>query len=405
MKLDDQKNMMEKALGERMLNHALAVLRQWAAELNKPEYTDKIYMLSDNAKYIFQYYISGDNPDEREEQLNRLTTQTYELLDEMYADMRLKKGLSPYISAFNKDNPQSVAQYFATCAHLKESDLDWLYDICHQENSVAMAVIAIGALAHNLRTCFRTDAFKTLLSAIDSPMPLIAQQALVMSIMLLVHYDVRIDFFPDLQDEFEELIGDGEMAFMAVCAMVRMLSGNSDDVKKIVLKDSDIPADIEELFDNGDDSEQIVDKLNTISTVVPEGEKDYMSEMLNYLPETWVYDAIIGEDEEREKHVARIYLKSGIMTLMWDDLEEAENIIIDNLRSDSPTANDYINYGHCCFLRGDKTLAYENYLEGKRMYKTNKEFLNKFRPDRHYLAEKGIPLEEIYFMEDQLVNI
>ena len=102
--------------------------------------------------------------------------------------------------------------------------------------------------------------------------------------------------------------------------------------------------------------------------------------------------------------VEKAYLTVGYMDLMWDRVEEAEEWLVEKLRSGDANVFDYMNYGHCCFLRGDRILAYENYRQAKSLCKSNQEFLDLFRPDRKALIDKGIPLEDVYLMEDQLLR-
>ena len=49
-------------------------------------------------------------------------------------------------------------------------------------------------------------------------------------------------------------------------------------------------------------------------------------------------------------------------------------------------------------------MAFENYLEAKRQCKSTRTFFDLFRPDRKMLVEKGIPLEQVYLMEDHLLK-
>ena len=117
-----------------------------------------------------------------------------------------------------------------------------------------------------------------------------------------------------------------------------------------------------------------------------------------------MFDTIIGEDEERMMSIEELYLHIGYMDLMWDRWEDAEAWLIGRLRANKATVKDYINYGHCCFLRGDRMMAYENYCEAKKMCESTKTFFDIFRPDRKMLVEKGIPLEQVYLMEDQILR-
>ena len=42
--------------------------------------------------------------------------------------------------------------------------------------------------------------------------------------------------------------------------------------------------------------------------------------------------------------------------------------------------------------------------EAKKMCESTKTFFDIFRPDRKMLVEKGIPLEQVYLMEDQILR-
>jgi hypothetical protein len=50
-------------------------------------------------------------------------------------------------------------------------------------------------------------------------------------------------------------------------------------------------------------------------------------------------------------------------------------------------------------------MAFENYREARNMCKTAKEFYALFRPDRRHLVDRGIPVEYVYMIEDQLFSI
>ena len=132
----------------------------------------------------------------------------------------------------------------------------------------------------------------------------------------------------------------------------------------------------------------------------------HLTKLMDDLPSTWLFETLVDDDEDRYNTIAMVYLHKGRLDLLWDDLERAENWLIKRLRSKKVTRRDYINFGHCCWLlHNDKLMAYENYRTARLMYNSAKEFFADFRPDRHFLAEKEIPLEHIYMMEDQLLSI
>jgi len=49
-------------------------------------------------------------------------------------------------------------------------------------------------------------------------------------------------------------------------------------------------------------------------------------------------------------------------------------------------------------------MAYESYRQARAMCKSPKEFFALFRPDRRELVEHGVPVEQVYLIEDQLLK-
>ena len=156
MTLDEQRNMMEHALTERMLNHAFVVLRQWAQELGFAPYVDRIHSLEDNYKQLFDYYLIGEDP-ERDAIHDQLTTEVYRLADEMYSDMCLKQGKAPEMRGFDHTSIASITNYFTACVHLQEEDYDWLVEAANDPQQATMGFVAVAALSANLREAFNEE--------------------------------------------------------------------------------------------------------------------------------------------------------------------------------------------------------------------------------------------------------
>jgi ABC-type polysaccharide transport system permease subunit len=53
---------------------------------------------------------------------------------------------------------------------------------------------------------------------------------------------------------------------------------------------------------------------------------------------------------------------------------------------------------------GGWIMAFENYKQARQMFNSVKEFYALFRPDRSALVDHGVPLEQVYLIEDQLFN-
>ena len=406
MTLDEQRNMMERALSERMVNHALAILRQWAQELGFGPYVDRIHSITQSYNSMFDYYVAADDPD-REAVHNKLTSDTLQLMDEMYADIRIKRGLSPEMAGFDEADIQGVLRYFSMCVHLREEDLDWYRDLVNDPQRRGMALMVLSALNNNLREHFQTDAFEALIETMGVDDPMISEQACILVILLLAQWDSRIDFFEHLQDVFMEHLGDGEEAFLAVKAIIR--AANTNTVKpnqKYHITQDDLPDEVLNLMEDlSVENESVSDTIDRLAEYIPQSTLEYMQTIVDIFPDTWVFDEIIGEDESRIKAVKMLYLQSGSMEFMWDELDEAEEWLVARMRKNEATAQDYLNYGHIFFLRGDRMMAYENYKEAKRLCRSNKAFFDLFRPSRKALKDNGIPLEQIYLMEDQLLRL
>ena len=137
---------------------------------------------------------------------------------------------------------------------------------------------------------------------------------------------------------------------------------------------------------------------------MPKSEQEYMQGLVEMLPGTWLYEVLVTGNSEREANLAGTYLSVGRMDLLWDHPNYAEKYLIHVLREGSTSPMDYINYGHCLMLRGDRIMAYENYRQARSMCSNVKEFFALFRPDRRQLVDHGVPVEQVYLMEDMLLT-
>ncbi|MBR6018534.1 MAG: hypothetical protein IK073_07935 [Paludibacteraceae bacterium] len=398
MTIAEQVNTIERALGERMLRHAFSIMGTWVTELGLPQYQDRMQTLLDNYDHIFEYYLSADDPD-RDQLLDRLTGQAYRLVDEVYADIRLRRGLSPQMVGFNPDNPHSVFQYFGSCVHLQEDDLRWFGEVVNDPERRAVALLAIGALGANLRECFNEQAMLSLIDAMTAEDEIVAQQSMTQVILLLAHYDVRVDFFPEIQEAFMRAAEDQVELFAVLQACIRL--GKPTSFKAKPLSGAEMVDKIFQLMSTPPEERKPEDSFFSL----PDDEREYLRGIAQILPETWVYDQIVGEDEERIRMIEETYLEIGHLEAMLDRLPEAEQWLVKRLRSGKANALDYLNYGHCCFLRGDRMMAFEYYCQARQLCDSLKSFYHIFRPDRNFLVERGIPVEQVYMMEDQIIKI
>lgn len=400
--IEEQVYTIERALGERMVKHALFVVRLWLNELGEDNSFEDAYrsLFARYDDFFVDWVVAGD--DEQDEVLEAMTSDAYRLVDAVYAELRIKRGMSPKMHGFNGENPQSVMHYFSSCVQFKDYDMDWLRSVLNDTNRSSIALMTVAALAKNLRECFSETAMMALVDGIHASNSLVAEQCLANVLLLLAHYDVRIDFFRELQEAFVEAIGDGELAFETLCALIKSVKVNlSEMIASGEFSMDNLPEELQNLLGESG----IQDNYQETEVLMPASEKEYMAGLVQMLPDTWVYITLVGENEERKRKMRLLYLSVGNMNMMWDKTEAAEQMLVRKLRTKGGDAKDYINYGHCLLLKGDRLMAFENYREARRLCKSAKEFYALFRPDRRQLVDRGIPVEQVYLIEDQLFSI
>ena len=402
--LDEQINTVERALGECMIEHALVVVRTWLNELGEGNHFEEAFRaIETQYQRIFQLWLTSDE-ESNDIALNKLTGDTYQLVDAVYVEIRLKRGLSPRMHGFNPESPQSLIQYFSNCVQLQQQDFDWLREAMRDEARVGMALVAITALVRNMRECFSLDGILTLIDGFDAENDIVADQCLANTLTLLIHYDIRMDFFPQLQEAFGNAIADmgdgGNHAFEVLCALIK--SSRADWLESYAVGEmalSDLPKELQKLVD----ATGIKDDYKTFYSWVPKSESEYMAGLVQIFPQTWLYDIMIKGVPEFERNLAYVYLSIGNRELMWDFPDVGEQWYVNVLRKGSNQPADYVNYAHCLMLKGDRMMAFETYRQARQMCESSKDFLALFRPDRRNLVEHGVLLEHVYLIEDQML--
>ncbi len=403
--LDEQVMTLERSLGERMVGNALAIVRLWLNEIGENETFEKAFQdIQQENQEIFSRWLSA-NDDGVDKDLDHLTGRTYTLADTVYAYLRLKRGISPIMHGFNENNLQSVMHYFSNHVQPTGNDLEWLSNIIRDPSRGATALMAVSAISHGLRQCFSQASILTLIDGINSGSDVIAEQCLSNVILLLAHYDVRIDFFPKIQNTFADALAemndDGEQAFQTLSSLV--LATNDDWLKNLTVKEfkaEDMPQELQSLLEQtGEDP-----SIRGVQSIITNSEKEYMRSIIDILPDTWVYSVVVGEGYERQNQMALTYLTVGRMDMLWENIDLASRWLLEHLRKGANSPQDYINYGHCMLLQGDRVMAFENYRQARQLCKSSKEFFNLFRPDRKALVDHGVPIEQVYLIEDQLLK-
>lgn len=400
--LDEQVNTVERALGECMIEHALVVVRAWLNELGENNPYEEAFQAI-HAKYtdFFSRWLNVDDPNAAEE-LNTLTGDTYQLVDAVYAAIRIQRGLSPDMHGFNADSPQSVMNYFANSVRLRPEDLDWLHDVLNEEDKMSMALMAMNSLMRSLRECFNVDSLLAIIDGINSDVELVSDQCMANAFTLIIQYDVRIPFFPQVQNALTNAImemGDeSEHAFEVMCAIIRTVMPTGIDAK-IEEALNKLPDMLRDLFEKMG----LNDEGSSITAFVPKTEQEYMAGLVQLFPQTWLYEMLVMGNPEREREIMSLYLKMNNRDLMWEHPDMAEDYYVQVLRNGSNNVNDYLNYAHCLLLKGDRMMAFEYYRQARQLCPSTKDFYALFRPDRKQLVDCGVPVEFIYLIEDQLL--
>lgn len=404
--LGEQVNTIERALGECMIEHALTIVRGWLNELGENNPYEEAYKnLYGKYNDLFRHWLNVDD-DEDSDELNNLTNEAYQLADAVYADIRLKRGLSPRMHGFNPNSPQSLINYFTNCIQLRKEDLEWLNATIHDPDKAATALLAISSLTHNLRECFSQEALMVLMDGFNAENELVADQCIANVLTLLIHYDIRMDFFPELQKAFVKAAGVSmdmcNHVFDVLLAVVRtsVYKGPKEGMTD-QMPVSEIPAELQQLVQSAGLQE---DDVTTYYNWVPKSEAEYLTGLLTIFPQTWLYEVLVEANPACAKSLAHAYLMIGNRNLMWDNPDIGESWFVQKLRWRKDNPLDYLNYAHCLMLKGDRMMAYEMYRQARKMYKSAKEFFNVFRPDRKQLIDHGVPMEFVYLMEDKLIN-
>ena len=127
--------------------------------------------------------------------------------------------------------------------------------------------------------------------------------------------------------------------------------------------------------------------------------------LIQILPDTWLYALLVEGDAQKERTLAYVAVSAGYRDMMWNYPEVAVKAYRDALRKGAKMPIDYINYAHCLLLNGDRITAYEYYLQARKLCESSKDFFALFRPDRRALVDHGIPIEQVYLLEDQLLTV
>ena len=228
-----------------MLGHAFTLLRPWVKDLVKQPgghaLSDRLQSLEKNYRYVVDYFMSAEDDPHREEVTESLIHEAFLLLDDVYLEKRLKDSTSyefrqmlqfqsspvgPQVDGEdNIDGPPQVFRFFWLTKHLEDFDLDVLDEYIHNPQMEEEALLGLSGQTLNLLRCFSQEGLQFLLTVCAGKHALpIMERAWVGLLLVLIHYDVRLRYFPEPMNVFQDILATGEgssYALHALSALVR----------------------------------------------------------------------------------------------------------------------------------------------------------------------------------------
>ena len=228
-----------------MLGHAFNRLRPWVADLLKktgdPAFSNRLQSLEKSYGYVVEYFMSPENDPLREDVMESLIREAYILLDEVYLEKRLQESsayefrqmlefqanpVGPRVASKDDiDGPPQVFRFFWLTKRLEQFDLDVLDEYIHDPEMEEEAQLGLSALTLNLLRCFSEDGLVFLLNICAEKHELtLLERAWTGLILVMMHYDARMRYFPAVMNLFQDIIASPEgnaFALHALSALIR----------------------------------------------------------------------------------------------------------------------------------------------------------------------------------------
>ena len=234
-----------RLLSGHMLGHAFTLLRPWVADTLKNgagmSLNNRLQSLEKNYRYVVDYFMSPEDDPNREEVTEELIREAFILLDDVYLEKRLKEStsyefrqmlqfiahpVSPRIESENDlEGPPQVFRFFWLTRHLEEFDLNVLDEYVHNPEMEEEALLGISGLTLNMLRCFSEEGMQFLVMICAGRHAMCIMERAWMSLMvLMLHYDIRMRYFPSVMNAFMDLIATPEgnaFALHALSALIR----------------------------------------------------------------------------------------------------------------------------------------------------------------------------------------
>lgn len=224
-------NAVQKSLNGRMLGHALALMKPLAQELTGEPYMDRWQTISRNYRLVADYFMQGADDPQRTDVIDSLVREAYQLLDDMYLRKRMQESTSYEIREMlrpteTSDNAADAFRYF-WLGPVDDAHLQRFRQLTGDPEMADEALMAVSALTLNLLRCFSCDGLLALIEAADERYEqAIRERAWVSLILVMLTYDDRLRFYPELTDAVQDMLDteDGRVfATTASTCIIRTL--------------------------------------------------------------------------------------------------------------------------------------------------------------------------------------
>ena len=234
-----------RSLSGQMLSNAFALMRPWIVELSTKDgqssgWSDRFQSLQHNYQYLVDYFRSGEDDPQRSEVTQALIREAYMLADEAYLEKRLQESfsyefsqmlafqmapVSPYVQSEDDLNgPPQVFRFFWLCKHLEDFDLDVLEKYIANEKMEEEALLGISGVTLNLLRCFSETGVLFLMKICGGKYETsILERAWVGLMLVMMHYDRRMRFFPAVTNTFLDLLATEEGSAFALAAFASLV--------------------------------------------------------------------------------------------------------------------------------------------------------------------------------------
>ena len=311
-----------RLLAGHMLGHAFELMRPWVVELLKvtgdATPSNRLQSLQQNYQYVVEYFMNDEDNMLREEVTESLIREAFMLLDEVYLEKRLRESKSyeflqmlklqaeavgPRVESEDDLNgPPQVFRFFWLCKRLEDFDLDVLDEYIHNPEMEEEAQLGLSGLTLNLLRCFSETGLLFLITICRGKHAMtLTERAWVGLILVMMHYDTRLRYFPNVMNAFLDLIATDEGSAFALHAFSALI--RTSGVKWATASFSDLQGELTRLVSENLPTKQ--NKHNLISLSL-EDLDDFSKELSEEL------DSIIEERREaisrlRERHLDANY--------------------------------------------------------------------------------------------------